>query len=73
MGGGAGGRIQNVIITTSPPGHGQGQRHQGREAKLLDTRKAKWVENLPAPIGLAAPSRSFDLSSQCPACSGTGK
>lgn len=40
-------RIQKVIITASPPAHKLRQRHQGRDAKLLETRKSKWFENLP--------------------------
>lgn len=62
-----------MIIIASPPAHRQGQRRQGRDAKLLETRKSKWVENLPGHTGLVAPSRSFGLSFQCPASSGIGK
>lgn len=41
------------------PAHRQGQRHQGRNAELLETRKSKWVENLAGHTGLVAPSISF--------------
>lgn len=64
--------IQNVIITTSPQ-HIDRAKASGETGTTSINKKAKWAENLPRPTVLAAPSRSFSLSSQSPVCSETGK